>query len=456
LAFLKGDRTVKDRLAWKVVAGVLALTMMLGLAVVPAFAADLRGGEDVTIGADEVVDDDLYVAGETVVVNGVIRGDLFAAGSDITVNGTVEGDVFAVGQFVTINGDAEDVRCAAGVVEFGGDSRVEEDALAAGFSIEADSGSTIGRDLLVGGYQAKLAGDLGRNVTGGLGALEISGKVGGDVTVEVGEEEAGFTGAPVMFSGRAVPMMAPGLHIKEGAQIEGKLTYTSRNRFDIPTGAEPKGGTVYQTPVPEVGDDEEVEIPTKEVAGAGAFAVLLAILNWIWAQVRRLLTLLLIGSILFWLVPAKMKEIAAILREKPWPSLGWGFVTSIGFWVAFITIFVITMIVGIFLAVITFGNLAAAVFVIGIVGDWALLVGFLILWFWVSKVVFCFVGGQWILERFRAEWTGPWIWPLLIGVVLFTIVRAIPCFGFVVEAILTFFGLGAMWLWASVRWGKSS
>lgn len=260
----------------------------------------------------------------------------------------------------------------------------------------------------------------------------------------------------MMFSGRAVPMIAPGLHIKEGAQIEGKLTYTSRSRFEIPAGAEPKGGTVYQTPVPELEEKEEVEVPTKEVAGAGVLAALLAVLSWIWAQVRRLLTLLVIGSLLFWLVPAKMREIAATLREKPWPSLGWGFVASIGFWVTFIAIFVITLIVGIFLAVIAFGNLATAAFAIGLVGDWAFLIGFLLLWFWVSKVVFCFVGGQWILERFKAGWTGAWIWPLLIGVVLFTIVRAIPCFGFLVDVILTFFGLGAMWIWASRRGGRAS
>ena len=446
----------KDKVAWKVVAGVLALAMMLALAVTPALAAAFKSGNSVVVGADDVVDDDLYVAGNTIVIDGTVKGDLFAAGNSITVNGTVEGDVFAAGQFVTINGTVEDVRCAAGLVSFGGDSRVEEDVLAAGFSIEADAGSTIGRDLLVGGYQARLGGDLGRNLTGGLGALEISGKVGGDVTVEVGEEDPGFSGVPVMFSGRAVPMIAPGLHIKEGAQIEGKLTYTSRNRFEIPTGAEPKGGTVYQTPVPELEDKEEVEVPTKEVAGAGALAVLLAVLGWIWAQVRRLLTLLVIGSLLLWLVPAKMREIVATLREKPWPSLGWGFVASIGFWVAFIAIFVITLSVGIFLAVITFGNLAAAAFAIGLVGDWAFLIGFLLLWFWVSKVVFCFVGGQWILERFKPGWTGAWIWPLLIGVVLFTIVRAIPCLGFLVDVILTFFGLGAMWIWASRRWGRDS
>src|SRR5687768_4284776 len=85
---------------------ILALLLALvGLfAAAPARAADTRGGDQVVIGRDEVIDDDLYVAANTVTIDGTVKGDLVAFASQITINGTVMGDVLAAGQGVIING----------------------------------------------------------------------------------------------------------------------------------------------------------------------------------------------------------------------------------------------------------------------------------------------------------------------------------------------------------------
>ena len=62
---------------------VLALTL-LGLMVFgltsSVWAADFRSGDVVVISADEVIDDDLFVSGERIEVNGTVTGDLFATG----------------------------------------------------------------------------------------------------------------------------------------------------------------------------------------------------------------------------------------------------------------------------------------------------------------------------------------------------------------------------------------
>ena len=71
----------------------------------PVLAADLRSADTVTVAAGEVVDDDLYVAGNTVVIDGVVNGDLWAFGSIITINGEVKGSIVAAGQTVSINGN---------------------------------------------------------------------------------------------------------------------------------------------------------------------------------------------------------------------------------------------------------------------------------------------------------------------------------------------------------------
>ena len=78
----------------------LALLASL-LFVSSAWAIETRGGQNVTIGADEVIEDDLYVGAETVTVEGTVRGDLVAAGGTVRMNGTVEGDIISAGQTVS-------------------------------------------------------------------------------------------------------------------------------------------------------------------------------------------------------------------------------------------------------------------------------------------------------------------------------------------------------------------
>ena len=85
-------------------AALLVLVSVTVLVAVPVLAAELRGGGDVTVASGEVIDEDLYVAGDHIIVNGTINGDLWAAGGTI-INGTVNGSVLAVGGTVNISGE---------------------------------------------------------------------------------------------------------------------------------------------------------------------------------------------------------------------------------------------------------------------------------------------------------------------------------------------------------------
>lgn len=69
---------------------MLAVLLLVGLfAAVPARAAETRGGNQVVIGRNEIITDDLYVAGSSVTIDGIVKGDLVAFGSQITINGEV-------------------------------------------------------------------------------------------------------------------------------------------------------------------------------------------------------------------------------------------------------------------------------------------------------------------------------------------------------------------------------
>ena len=100
--------TIGRRMVRYIVKGLAALLvamLIIVFAAVPVLAADLRGGETVIIASGEVIDDDLYIAGTNIVIDGTVNGDIFGGGTTITINGNVNGSVTLGGQNVTINGD---------------------------------------------------------------------------------------------------------------------------------------------------------------------------------------------------------------------------------------------------------------------------------------------------------------------------------------------------------------
>jgi hypothetical protein len=170
----------KQRLHW-VLALSLALTLVLGLAG-SVLAVDVRGGDTVTIGKDEVIDDDLAVAGNTIIVEGVINGDLVAAGSKVIVNGKVNGSLMMAGRTLALNGQVGGTVYSAGAaLTVVPHAVVARSLFFAGYSYTAELGSTIGRDNIVAGYQGVVNGEVKRNLQAYLTALELNGIIGGNV-----------------------------------------------------------------------------------------------------------------------------------------------------------------------------------------------------------------------------------------------------------------------------------
>src|ERR671917_1679185 len=96
-----------SRLVFLLLMGFLVVLAVL-LLVSPVWAVESRSGNEVVIGADEVIEDDLYVTANEVLVEGTVEGDLIALGSSIAVDGTVAGDLIGAGQSVEIGGTVQD------------------------------------------------------------------------------------------------------------------------------------------------------------------------------------------------------------------------------------------------------------------------------------------------------------------------------------------------------------
>jgi cytoskeletal protein CcmA (bactofilin family) len=421
------------RFGWTQLAALVLLTVITFGLVGSAQAVEFIEGE--FIAADEVIDDDVFIAGQNVVVDGTINGNLFVAGSTVTVNGQVNGSLFAGGQNVAINGAISgSLFVAASALDLGATADVERNLFFGGFSVSAERGSQVHRDALIGGYQALLAGEVGRDVLAGVAALELTGRVGGDVSAEVGTPSQtafpSFWGPP-----GAPPMVSPGLRIGSNAQIEGELNYTSPVEQDEAIDAQPEGGVVFATPQPD--RDERPRVQPR---------VDLGIFRWLIDRLRDLVTLLILGGLGLWLLPELFSQAVELARTQTLPATAWGLLIVIGGYVLAATIAVTIFALGILLGIVTLGGLAGTVFGVGLSSLGVAFSMFTLLINYGSKALVAFLGGKWLLERISPENAESKVFPLVLGVLIYVLLRAIPLLGWLLAVFVTLLGMGAFWL----------
>jgi cytoskeletal protein CcmA (bactofilin family) len=431
------------------------LIMMLFIFATPASAFEGRDGDKVVIGADEVIDDDLYVGANEFVLEGTVKGDVIVGGSIITINGTVEGDLWAVGQVVIINGVVmDDARIAGAGLQLGNNAQIGGDLLAAGASLETKSGSAVGSDLLLGAAQALLAGDVERDVLAGAGALELRGNFGRDVKAYVDQtEETASSPSPNIYMQQNIPLtlpsVAPGLTIAESASIAGDLEYSSTYDLTFPGSA--VGGDVNRVE-PEI-TEGKTYVPPTPLQKTG---------KWVLTSLRTALTLVLFGLLLGWLAPAFLSLTSEKIRTQTWPSLGWGAISWAAFFFALLLIVIVMVAGGIIFGFLTLGGISGTIIWLGILSMFALTVLFVLATAYVSKIVVGTAVGRWIFSKINPSLAEHRFWPMILGVVVIAVVVAlfrfplVPLgfFGWLLNFAVVLFGLGALWLWGRDRFSK--
>jgi len=269
-----GQRTLK-----LIAVGILVM-LVTSLAAMPVAAADIRGGERVTVAANEAVDGDLYAAGTSVVIDGVVSGDVFAAGEVIIINGTVKGGVTLAGRTITISGSVGNgARLVGQTVMVKGS--IGRDIVSA--ASDFNSTATVGGDVVVGGGNVRIAGSVGGFIKSEASNLEIAGSVvkGADVKAER-------------------------LTVSPSASIQGDLIYTSEKRADIQSGAKVGGVTTHKLP-----EDTQKSVFDEVVSTISSKAI-------------AFLMIFVIGLAVVFLAPAKAMSLAGAIRTEPARSAAWG------------------------------------------------------------------------------------------------------------------------------------
>ena len=368
---------------------VATLALALALTAMPVLAFDMRASDTVTVSSGEKVDEDLYLAGRTLGINATVNADVFAAGQTVTIDGTVANGVTVAGQTVVVNANvSHGVRVGGQVVTIGGS--IGRDLLAGCSDLFVSDTAVIAGDLAFGAATALISGKVDGNVRGGAEKLVIEGAIGGDVDVQVGT-----------------------LEVAPGATIAGNLTYSGPNEATIPAGA--VEGTVTFTE--RVDDETKAEVSK----GLSALAPLAFFAGLTWKVIAYLMAFVT-GLALILLAQRRMAGASSVIRTDTGPVAGWGALALL----------------------VT--PLAAGVVCVTVIG---LPLGIIALVLWGILLYLCqlpvgLLLGHLILGQNKPlESKGFMIGSLALGLLILSLLRAIPVIGFFIWFATALFGFGA-------------
>lgn len=392
-------------------AGTLLIALTLGG---PASAIDWRTGDSIVVAQSEVIQDDLYIAGNDVQIDGTVNGDLMVAARTVTINGDVRGNLWAAGDTLILGGKvSQTARFAGSVVRVQSGANIGRDLLAAGSEIVVAPGSVIGRDVAVGSSQARLNGQVTRNAYVGAGGIEIGGVIGGSAKMAVGDT--------AVLSGN---WTTPGLRFTPGGRITGDLTLQRPGDAALPAGV--VGGEVTYAPL------SGVTIQPRPSPFLGFLSTFVGVA--------------LVGLLLLWLARPRLLGIWEKLRAAPASSLGYGAVAFVCLPIAaLLGILVIGLLAGA-LMMLRLGGLGLPLAFMGL----PVLLGGAALIAWLAMLgtqgFAAYLIGTWAVGALRPQRKVAPVAAVLIGALPVALLLQIPVVGavFLLGALLL--SLGALWL----------
>ncbi len=372
----------------------------------PVMAFTTKGGENLNI--SENIEDDVYAFSNTVTLTGNVEGDLVAAGSQINILGNVKGDLLVAGGTITINGEIGDTaRIAGGMITV--NNTLKKDLVATGGQVEISSNSVIDGDAAINAARIVINGNVGGSLKLSAAEVIINGKIGD--TVEITSSD---------------------IKIGNNAEISGNFNYTSDKEASVSANARITGKTNWTKL--ETGSKEKLDVAPGIKKGAAA----LFTATWIGSKIVRFLSCFVLGIILLLVVPWAFNKFNERMKKSLGYCVGGGAIVLFG---SPIAMFII-LIIGIILFVTIIGSLLGA---LAVFANFYLILGYALLLF-VSNIFLSFFIGSLILHKgvknlHKYGWR---VLAFLIGLVITSILFAIPFIGWLAQFIAILFGFGGL------------
>lgn len=265
-------------------------------AMLAPFVAEVLTPQIYILAADEVEDEDVYIATESARIDGRINGDLVIAAGAIDIGGVVTGNVFAVTHSrILITGTVEgSIRAFAREVVVEG--TVEGDVAVVAGSVT--TAGTVGRDVLLIAGSATASGSIARDVRGRFLEGSFDGPVGGDVDISVRT-----------------------LRVGPGTDVGGDLLYRADGDATVSGGSKVAG--------------QFQRLPSRAVFVVRVWLIAVTILSF--------LAFVVSGMVLLVLFRSTMARATGLVRTETWRTVWIGFIAVIGLPLASI-VFVFTVV----------------------------------------------------------------------------------------------------------------
>ena len=250
------------------------------LLVVPgsALAATVTTGDAVTIGAQEVIDDDVYLFGDVVTISGLIRGDAVVFCREAIIDGTIDGSLLVFAEDIRIGGDI------AGTARGGANSII--------FS------GTTGRDFMMAANTLSISGKVSQDLFGAANRIAVTGSIGRNILASMRHL---FINAPV---GGNIDAYTSNFVVGPRAVLSGSVTYTSSNEASVDSSAIVSGQL------------KRLDPPSEQAVFRPGWSV--------WRFIRPILSLLALALLMILVFPRFTAGTAAMIGEKPGASAGYG------------------------------------------------------------------------------------------------------------------------------------
>jgi cytoskeletal protein CcmA (bactofilin family) len=366
----------------KVLISVSVLSaILIGITLRPCRATQFRSVDNFFFPDTAVIDDDLFIAGGNIKLDGIIEGDLVAAGGSLVQSGLVLGSLNAASQDIDVLGEVRgSVRAFAQNINVNG--QLSRNLLAFGYSVDIKPEARIQKDVTAYCGKLTLHGTVGGDIKGGIGELVISGQVEGNVRVKSDK----------------VTLMPT-------ARILGDLRYTAEKEARIEPGAQIEGETVW------IRKETGKEKPSSIFTGKPLIP-----------EILFLLALMVTGIAFTLLCRRNAYQAKQAVRNSFLKSLGLGFVFMICIPIAILVLMV--TVIGIPVAIIS-------------------LFAYLVLAY-VAKIPVATFLGEKILKALGDKKEPSLIWSMLLGLVVLTLFLNIPYLEWPIYFVVLFTGFGAI------------
>lgn len=329
-----------------------------------------------------VIQDDLFVAGGNIKLDGIVEGDVISASRSLVQNGLILGSLNSVSQDLDVLGVVKgSLRGFAQSLNVNG--RLERNLLAFGYTVDVKPGAEIGKDISAFCGKMTLDGRLGGDLKGSMDELIISGTVNGDVSVK-----------------------ADRIILMPTARIVGDFKYRSGKEAKIEPGAQISGETVWK----ELKVDKKKK-PKNIFTGKSLIA-----------EALFLLALMVTGIALSLLCRKNAYHAKQAVGDSFMKSLAWGFV------------FIICIPIAILLLIVTVIGIPVAIIALF---AYAVLV-------YIAKIPVATFVGERIIRGLGKRGEPSLIWSMLLGLVILTVVLNIPYLHWPIYFVVLFTGFGAI------------